>query len=120
MIIIEAYIITKIKWYMDLKNISLYKLLMLYGLIGAFTYSIICIITTFIECPKGYKNLYDYFCPTEGDNNQKYYSNFFLYYKNVFSQIPLEEAIIAFSGILGFFLYKFNSLIIIKNLILYI
>ena len=116
MIIIEAYIITKIKWYMDLKYISIYKILMLYGFIGSITYSIFCIITTFIECPKGYKDLSDYFCKTKDENNQKYFENFILYYTNILSEIPLEEIIIVLFGITGFFSYKFFSLMIIKNL----
>ena len=116
MIFLEAYIITKIKWYMDLKYISLYKLLMLYGFIGSIIYSIFCIITTFFECPKGYKDLYDYFCQTKDKNNQKYIANFVLYYKKILSQIPLAEATIVFFGILGFFSYKFFSLMITRDL----
>ena len=115
-IIMKSYIITKIKWYMDLKYISLYKLLMLYGFIGGLTFTIFCIITTFKECPKGYKDLYDYFCKTKDDNNQKYFANFILYYTKILSQIPKAEVIILFFGILGFFIYKLYSLMIIKDL----
>ena len=116
MLIMEAYIMTKIKWYMDLEYFSFYKILMLYGFFGTIIYTTFCIITTFIECPKGYKDLYDYFCKTKDDNNQKYFANFILYYTNILSQIPLEEIIIVLFGISGFFSYKFFSFMIIKDL----
>ena len=115
--IMRAYIKTKIKWYMDIKYISITKLLMSYGLIGTIFYTIICIITTFKECPEGYKNIYDYFCEiVDYSNNHKYFASFRLYFTTILFEFPLTEIITLFFGILGFSFYKYFSLMIIKNL----
>ena len=120
--IMRAYIRTKIKWYMDIKYVSTTKLLMSYGIIGTIFYTIICTITTFTECSKGYKNINDYFCKLEvkdnynEDNNKKYFANFSLYFTNVLFEHYYLEPIILFFGILGFSFYKFYSLMIIKKL----
>ena len=88
--IMRAYIRIQIKWYMDIKYISIYKLLMIYGLIGTIFYTIICIITTFSECPKD--NIYDYFCQTEeSSENTKYFASFRIYFKEILFEHPLLE-----------------------------
>jgi hypothetical protein len=112
--IMRAYIKTQIKWYMDIKYVSITKLLMIYGIIGTIFYTIICIITTFTECSKAKIN--DYFCETVGDKDKKYFASFKLYFKDIFLQFPLQEIILLTIGILGFSFYKFFSLMIIKNL----
>ena len=115
--IMRAYIKTKIKWYMDIKYISITKILMNYGLFGTIFYTIICIITTFKECPKGYKNIYDYICETvDFSKNHKYFASFRLYFTTILFKSPLTEIITLFFGILGFSFYKYFSLMIIKNL----
>ena len=45
-----SYIYTKLKFYMDLKFISITKLLILYGIIGFVLSSIACIIETLFKC----------------------------------------------------------------------
>jgi len=50
LILLKAYINTKIKWYMDIKYVSSHKLLFLYGIIGTLLYLVICTISTFNEC----------------------------------------------------------------------
>jgi hypothetical protein len=112
--IMRAYIKTQIKWYMDIKYVSITKLLMIYGIIGTIFYTIICIITTFTECSKAKIN--DYFCETVGDKDKKYFASFKLYFKDILLQFPLQEIILLTIGILGFSFYKFFSLMIIKNL----
>ena len=54
LILLKAYINTKIKWYMDIKYFPSNKLLFLYGLIGTLFYLIICTMSTFKECEKIY------------------------------------------------------------------
>jgi len=115
--IMRAYIRTQIKWNMDIKYISIYKLLMIYGLIGTIFYSIICIITTFKECPKD--NIYDYFCETNEtveSKNHKYFASFRIYFKEILFEHPLLEIITLIIGIFGFSFYKLYSLMIIKKL----
>ena len=115
--IMRAYIKTKIKWYMDIRYISITKLLMSYGLIGTIFYIIICIITTFKECPEGYINIYDYICETVDFNKyHKYFANFRLYFTHIYFEYPFEEILTLFIGMLGFFFYKYFSLMILKNL----
>ena len=115
--IMRAYIKTQIKWYMDIKYVSTTKLLMNYGIIGTIFYTIICTITTFTECSKGYKNINDYFCELEdADNKKKYFASFSLYFTKVLFKHYILEPIILFFGILGFCFYKFYSLMIIKKL----
>ena len=113
--IMRAYIRIQIKWYMDIKYISIYKLLMIYGLIGTIFYTIICIITTFAECPKD--NIYDYFCQTEeSSENTKYFASFRIYFKEILFEHPLLEIITLIIAIFGFSFYKLYSLMIIKKL----
>ena len=109
----RAYIKTQIKWYMDIKYVSITKLLMTYGIIGTIFYTIICIITTFTECSKAKIN--DYFCQTVENENQ-YFASFRLYFTEILFEHPLAEIITLIIGILGFSFYKFFSLMIIKNL----
>jgi len=114
--ILKAYITVNIKWYMNYRYISPNIILMAYGFFGTIIYSIICIITTFINCGKSYKDIYDYICETKDENNLKYFANFKVYYTNFISKNLLPEIITLTFGILGFFFYKYFSLIILNNL----
>lgn len=113
---LKAYITVNIKWYMDIRYISPNKILMAYGFFGTIIYTIICIITTFIKCGSSYKDIYDYICETKDQNNLKYFANFKVYYTNFISKNLLPEIITVTFGILGFFFYKYFSLMILKNL----
>lgn len=53
-ITIKAYAIIKLKWLMDLKYISANKLLIFYGIIGMIFYTIICIISIFVDIPDSF------------------------------------------------------------------
>ena len=50
LITIRSYVNSKIKVYMDQRYISANKLLILYGFFGTIIYTIICLITTSVEC----------------------------------------------------------------------
>ena len=54
LITVRSYINSKIKVYMDLKYIATKKLLIIYGFFGTIIYTIICLITTFVECTNSY------------------------------------------------------------------
>jgi hypothetical protein len=127
-IVLKAYISTKIKWYMDKKYISSYKILILYGMMGTLFYSILCIISTFNECEKTYdptKNVVDYFCDvrdvqpinTTLNETTKYLANYKLYFTSTtnIGEI-LFEILAVLLGASGFFFYKYFCLMIIKYL----
>ena len=76
----RAYMFCKIKWLLDLKFISVSKLLILYGFFGSLICLIISIIPTYIPCIKNkntFKNI-KYFC------NVTDFEYFFLFLLNYF------------------------------------
>ena len=110
LITLRSYVNSSIKWLMDLKYISEKKLLMIYGLMGAIISSIICIITTFIECKNKEEkaDIYDYICKVKYDN-KLYFDNFIAVKYN---WIIILKAII---GIICFYFNIYFSILIIKN-----
>ena len=116
LITLRSYVNSSIKWLIDLKYISEKKLLMFYGLMGAIISSIICIITTFIECKDKGENadIYDYICKVEY-SKKRYFDNF----KAVHHTLENKEDvwIIILKTILGIIFFYFNkyfSMLIIK------
>ena len=113
---IHSYSITKIKWLMDLRYISLNKILLVYGLIGTIAYFIFCLITTFLKCPSDFNEI---ICKINYDNKNNYYlENFFSYYNQIKTN-NLEiiyEILVNFIGVSSFILNKYFSLLIIKKL----
>jgi hypothetical protein len=109
-IFIRSYTNCKIKWISDLKDISVYKILIFYGMIGAIICSIISLITTFIEC-----NFEKYIiCPSKVDN-KKYLDSFIGYYKD-FSSSKIIFIVLTFFSIIFGFLKSFFYIIIVKYL----
>ena len=126
LILLKAYIKTKIKWYMDIKYISSHKLLFLYGIISVLFYLIICTISTFNECEKTYflyntsynstKNAADYFCEIQENKEinmtinetTKYLTNFKIYFTS-FDDVgeSLLEILAVSLGAASFFFYKY-------------
>ena len=124
-ITLRAYVYIKIKWLMDIKYISINKLLILYGFIGTLFYLILCIISTIKECNRdSEKNIYDYICNIYKieirDNitiTKKYFENFSIYWditRNVWE--ILVEILVIVLGMVTSFFYKYYFMIIIKNL----
>jgi len=129
LILLKAYINTKIKYYMDKKYISSHKLLILYGLIGTLFCSIISTVSTFNECEKTYnstQNIVDYFCEIREINitniekineTTKYLANYKLYLKNFTNtEESLLEIFSVSLGAASFFFYRYFCLMIIKYL----
>ena len=116
LITLRSYTYVKIKWLMDLKYISVYRLLFLYGFIGAILYTLICTLTTFLKCKKedGNINIYDYICLISFDG-KKYFENFKDYFKTSkdIKEI-IFEIIVIILGIISFYFYKYYSMMIIK------
>ncbi len=137
LITLRSYVNSKIKWFMDLKYISPSKLLIYYGLLGTIVCTIICTISTFVECHKSgeVKEISDYICKIpykdENSNNtnqtkfNKIYLDSFIYYYKTFSGDISEdfskkeivyEIIIIICGIITFFFQKYFSILVIKYL----
>jgi hypothetical protein len=116
---IRSYANLKITKFMY-KNVSLNKILMIYGLMGAIITSIFCIFTSIFNCNAG--EIQDYFCNVSENNASKKFIDSFPIYRNTFqgysnedkTQIMLEIFAIIFGG-LTFFIYKFSFLKVIQS-----
>ena len=132
LIIIRSYVNSKMKWYMDLKYISLRKFLIIYGLMGSLICTFICLITTYNECTiSKYKfeednkiGMHNYICPIQDNKTNylnesltyEYLDNFKIYFK-AFKHIEiLKEIIVIIFGIITFFFNKYFTLLSIKYL----
>ena len=97
LISIRSYVNTKIKVYMDLKYISAKKLLILYGFCGTIIYTIICLITTSVECTTSSIFSYNANCSisnsslTNNNCSQNYNKNFA---KNFVCKVPFNNTIV--------------------------
>ena len=125
---LRAYMFCKIKWLLDLKFISVSKLLILYGFFGSLICLIISIIPTYIPCIKNkntFKNI-KYFCNvTDFDYTTNstvyYYDNYFIYIKTLWKNdrncfINIIYLFLILFKIFLSFLIKLFSILIIKNL----
>ena len=97
--ILDAYSLVRNKWFMDIKYITIYKILSYIGIIGFVFTLILLFILSFISCSKG-KIFIEYICKIDYENNL-YYDNFrFLknisikknFYLELFLLIPLFMA----------------------------
>ena len=124
LITLRSYVNTKIKWLMDLKYISIAKLIIIYGIIGTIICSIICTITTFVNCSSSNESTKNIgLCKVElnitNDNNNitlYYYDNFSIYFSKFDGIKIVEEIVIIILGFVTFFFNKYYSLLIIKYL----
>ena len=118
LITLRSYVNSSIKWLMDLKYISEKKLLMIYGLMGTLISSIICIITTFIECKneEDISDIYDYICKVKY-NNKLYFDSFMAIQQSLEKKDYKWITILkTFFGIICFYFNKYFSILIIKYL----
>ena len=126
---LRSYANTKLKWFIDLKYVSVNKLLIIYGIIGTIISSIIVTLSTFIKCPNNKDDYYYQFfnntCEIQNIDDNKnltyiYFENFKSYFKNLkntdnLNKNILFEIIIIIIGFITFFFYKYYSILIIKN-----
>ena len=95
--ILDAYSIVTNKWFMDIKYITIHKIISYIGIIG-FVFSLILLfILSHISCAND-KNFIDYICQIKDNKNNLYYDNFKLLkdihadsklYLEIFLLIPL-------------------------------
>ena len=117
-VIILSYVYAKMKWFMDKNWISLSKLFMISAFLEFLIKSIICIISTFIEC---HENIIKFFCPIK--KGEYYYKeNFFIFFKKIsiiFEEYKADLIFIICSIILDIFVQSIKQFLlfsILKNL----
>ena len=118
-----SYIYTKLKFYMDLKFISLTKLLILYGSIGFVLTSIACIIETNFKCIGSER---DFFCQLKEYNNDdddsdydSYIENtrmFFEDFSNLNSKDFIIEIFLFFFGMIFYYCSLYFDMLVINFL----
>ena len=134
LIIIRAYVNTKIKWFMDLKYISPSKLLIFYGIMGTIICTSVTIVSTFIKCDISdhKQKLYNYYIckiPYNGsdikiNSTERYFENFYIYFDTFLGKVNTEhnyieiiyEIIIIVVGMITFFFHKYFMIKVIQNL----
>ena len=109
-IFLRSYANTKEKWLMDLKYVSIDKLLIYYGLFGTIICSIFCLLTTYIDCKT------DVCLIKDEESSKYYYENFNIYFDKL-KKLPdsdyfIEIIFIFTSSIIYFCLVLYNLLII--------
>ena len=121
LVFIRGYSYCRLKWLFDLKYISEFKLLIIYGLIGSVLCLFCCIIATNIQCiDKEDFNDITYFCKVSNNNNT-YYDHFLIYFKDIWKEkreiwINILYVIILLIKIFLSFLLELFMVLIIKLL----
>jgi len=118
--IINSYICSKLKWFMDYNWISVSKLFMISLLVNFLMNIIKCVIETFIKCGDNFKS---YLCKIYDDENKNYYVDNFLIFFNkikiVYTENKVDLIIIIILILLFAFFVVLNNtiyLIILSNL----
>ena len=111
LITLKAYIIIKIKWLMDLKYISENKILMAYGIIGGFFYSIFAILSSFSYFIDNKDYDLSYIFITEENS----FSNYFKINPDSYVDIIYEIITNILMTITTYFI-KYNYMMILKYL----
>ena len=111
----DSFIILSLRWLIDKKNISPNKLLISYSIFGTIIFSIISIISTYINCNN------KYLCQII-DNNNNYKENLSLYFSSfIKDDVSLAkeitiEILVNLIGSLLIYFYEYSSMNIIKYL----
>ena len=107
----NAYSSIKIKWFVDIKYITLSRILIYLGVIGLFYSLILLFIFSNMACSKEINNILSYVCKLEykGDLFYENYKTFSAieynkkFYIDAFIEIPLFKIIFHFTLIISFF-----------------
>ena len=116
LITLRAYIYSNLKIFIDKKNIDAFKLLLIYGSFGTIISIITCLIATFKDCGEITieKNIYDYICTIQDNNNKTYFDSFIVYYDSFEGNNILSEIFKNIFATLSFCAQKFFSIKIIE------
>ena len=119
LIAIRSYVNTKVKWLIDLKYISLNKILIIYGIVGSIFCLVISLVSTFISCGEftpNRKEFFEYFCTVEY-GNEKFLESFKTYFLSEIEKIKIVwEMLKVIVGIASFIGYRIFFLKTIENL----
>ena len=121
--ILRSWIYTELKWFMDIEYASHNKILINYGIFGVILYSVLCLATNSKQCKKGSEERYeinDYICKIHDNDNNTYFASFSKYFE-AFKNLPIKEKLIEIFvvnllGAIAFFISKYSTILIIKNL----
>ena len=124
LILSKSYTNSKMKWFMDLKNISSNKILIYYGILGTIILLSITIISTYHQCSEvssendpSQISFWDSICKIiDNDGQKKYFENFKLYIKELKEEKIKKELLTSALCSAAFFFNKFFSILVIKNL----
>ena len=103
--VINSYLIISIKKIIDLKYVSVTKILILYGLFGTIIAALFSVVATYISCGK--KNddiydIYDYICIVVDNNGERFVEN----YKAYFNGNIWKDLLIRFFSSMAYAFYK--------------
>ena len=120
---LRSYVLISIKKFMDLKYISIDKILILYSITGAVFCSLFAVFTTYFRCGENLnipnkKDINDYQCNIKYNNN-KYIDSYNAYFskwvKENANDMKNEIMFLVFGGV-SFFAYKFTTILVVREL----
>lgn len=115
LLISESYILTTIKFFMDIRFISIPKVLIYFGLFGSIISLIIVILSSHIKCPYFEKSICQLNYIEHNNKTIYYLENYKIYFSDLKENI-IEEIIINLLGQFSFLFDCFFSLLVIKHL----
>ena len=84
--LLRGYSYCKLKWIFDIKYISIFKLLFMYGIFGSIFCFIGSLISTNIPCADQEKYQYiEYICKKHKNGN-RYFDHFMIFFENIFNK----------------------------------
>ena len=81
--ILNSYLVLNIKKVIDIKYVSITRILIFYGLFGILFTSLFSLISTFISCGKkrdDIYDIYDYICKVVDNKNNRFIENYKVYF----------------------------------------
>ena len=99
--ILNSYLVLNIKKVIDIKYVSITRILIFYGLFGILFTSLFSLIATFISCGKkrdDIYDIYDYICKVVDNNNDRFIENYKVYFGKDF----WEDLLYSLLGSIGY------------------
>ena len=81
--LIDSYMLCKMKWYFELKFISLNKMILYLGITGFIIFFICSIIVNFFKCDNSEFSLHVCLVHEKDNNTTKYFDNFEIFFKDI-------------------------------------
>ena len=116
---ISSYTYSKIKWIMDLKQVAMTKIFIIYSLLGFIMNIITSVILTYNKCER---EIIKYFCKISDNENNLYLDNIFVFFDNISKIYEINKnyliliIFLIFTDIIFNSLYNYFYFLILKNL----